>query len=61
LADRSGGAAVQGAAFDAELARREAALPPGGGAAPPWRWILLGLAALLALAEWNVRRLGGRR
>ena len=60
LAARSGGAALPPADFDAEVARREAALPAPDGAAPPWRWILLGAAAALAVAEWTLRRLRGR-
>jgi hypothetical protein len=61
LAGRSGGAALPGRAFTAELARREAALPRPVPLAPPWRWILLAAAAALAVAEWTARRLTGRR
>ncbi len=61
LAGRSGGAALPERAFAAELARREAALPGSAPQAPPWRWILLAAAALLAVAEWTARRLAGGR
>jgi hypothetical protein len=61
LAARSGGAALPQRAYAAELARREAALPRPGRQAPPWRWILLAAAALLAVAEWAARRLSGGR
>jgi len=60
LAARSGGAALPGPAFAAELARRQAALPRPGRAASPWRLGLLAAAAALAVLEWTVRRFGGR-
>lgn len=60
LAGRSGGAALPGAAFAAERSRREAERSPRDGATPPWRWLLAAVAALLAVAEWTLRRLGGR-
>ncbi|HEV2149593.1 MAG TPA: hypothetical protein VGR37_19485, partial [Longimicrobiaceae bacterium] len=60
LADHSGGAALSPSEFDAELSRREAALPQRDRGTLPWRWILLALATTLAVAEWTVRRLAGR-
>jgi hypothetical protein len=60
LADRSGGAALPADSFAAALARREAALGRGGGRTLPSLPVLLALAALLAVAEWTVRRLRGR-